>query len=46
MTFDMRNALPRYANYLYSSGLFDANQRDECLAIEEEFQNLIKEGNL
>jgi len=35
----------RYANYLYSSGLLDANQRDECLAIEEELQNLIKEGN-
>ena len=38
--------VPRYGNYLYSSGLLDANQRDECLAIEEEFQNLIKEGNL
>ena len=40
------NTFSRYANYLYSSGLLDANQRDECLAMEEISQNLIKEGNL
>ena len=40
------NTFSRYANYLYSSGLLDANQRDECLAMEEITQSLIKEGNL
>ena len=38
--------LPRYANHLYYSGLLDANQRDECLALEEITKSLIKEGSL
>ena len=40
------NTFSRYANYLYSSGLLDAKQRDECLVLEEITQNLIEVGDL
>ena len=36
----------RYANFLYYVSLLDENQRDECLAMEQETQRLIEAGQL